>query len=213
MQMAGDLRLVPTEPGLVVADVVDRHAGEMGQQVGGDGSRPAGLAGEHHAVGGDQRLAGDARVGIGREIRVQHRVAEPVGHLVGVTFGDGFGGEQELARIAHGWVLSYRRVGPLLGAAGVWRKAPWGSSIRAGRAGRAAIARVAGTPAATRESIRAEECARNDRPERGRLRPERRPNPGHSRQVAFRPHGGFDPDQCGTLGSAYSHNPQSGISR
>ena len=53
MQMAGDVRLVPTEPGLVVADVVNRHAGKMVQQVGGNGGRPAGLAGEHHAVGGD----------------------------------------------------------------------------------------------------------------------------------------------------------------
>ncbi len=109
VQVAGDLSLVPTEAGLVVADVVDRHAGQMGQQVRSDRGRAAGLAGEHHAVGGDQCLAGDTRVGIGREVSVQHRVAEPVGHLVGMTVGDGFGGEQEFARIAHGWVLSCRR--------------------------------------------------------------------------------------------------------
>ena len=108
VQVAGDLRLVPAEPVLVVADVVDRHAGQMGQQVGRDRGRAAGLAGEHHAVGGDQRLAGDARVRVGREIGVQHRVAEPVGDLVGMAFGDGLGGEQEFARIAHGWFLSRR---------------------------------------------------------------------------------------------------------
>ncbi len=101
VQVAGDLRLVPAEPGLVVADVVDRHAGEMGQQVGRDGGRPAGLAGEHHAVGGDQRFAGDARIGVGGEIGVQHGVAEPVGDLVGMALGDRLGGEQEFARIAH----------------------------------------------------------------------------------------------------------------
>ncbi len=103
VQVAGDVRLVPAETGLVVADVVDRHAGKVVQQVGGDRSRATGLAGEHHAVGGDQRLAGDARVGIGREVGIQHRVAEPVGDLVGMTFRDGFGGEQELARVAHDW--------------------------------------------------------------------------------------------------------------
>ena len=95
-------RLLPTEAGLVVADIVDRHAGEMRQQVGRDGVGPAGLAGEHHAVGGDQRLAGDARIGVGGEEGVQHRVAEPVGDLVGMALRDGLGGEQEFAGVAHG---------------------------------------------------------------------------------------------------------------
>ena len=126
MQVAGDLRLVPAEAGLVVADVVDRHAGQMGQQVGRDRGRAAGLAGEHHAVGGDQRLAGDARVGVGGEVGVQHRVAEPVGDLVGMAFGDGLGGEQELARIAHGWFLSYRGDGALWGRPACVAESPLG---------------------------------------------------------------------------------------
>ena len=57
------------------------------------------------------------RIGVGGQKGIQHRVAEPVGNLVGMPFGDRFGGEQELARVAHGWFLSSsRRVG-----AGGWR--------------------------------------------------------------------------------------------
>ena len=124
VQMAGDFRLVPTEARLVVADVVDRHPGEMRQQVGGDGGGPAGLAGEHHAVGGDQRLAGDARIGIGGQVCIQHGVAEPVGDLVGMAFGNGFGGEQELARIAHRWVSPGPLGRPLTGGCRCVRETP-----------------------------------------------------------------------------------------
>src|ERR1700722_8919780 len=130
--MTGDFRLVPTEPVLVVADVVDRHAGEMMDQVGCDRSRATCLAGEYDAVGGDQGLAGHARVGIGAEIGVEHGITEPVGDLVGVPFGDGLGSEQEFAFIAHGWFLSRRGGWGYVRRADwrpVWRKAPGGSSV------------------------------------------------------------------------------------
>ena len=103
MQVALDAGVAPGEAGLVVADVVDRAPREMREQVGGHALRPAGLAGQDHAVGRHHRLAGDARVRIGGEIGVQNRVADAVGHLVGMAFGDRFGCEQELAGIAHGF--------------------------------------------------------------------------------------------------------------
>ena len=193
MQVAGDLRLVPAEAVLVVADVMDRHAGEMRQQVGRDRRGPAGFAGEHDAVGGDQRLAGDARIGIGGEIGVQHRVAEPVGDLVGVPFGDGFGGEQEFARIAHGWFLSRRGVWAATGGGRCVAETPLGVKCRAGLRCRAAIAQVAARLQRHRRSIRAEQCARDDRPEWGMT------SSCTASQHVFRGHGGYDPDQCGTL--------------
>ena len=108
MQVAGDLGLLPAEAFLVVADVVDRHAGEMGQQIGRHRRRPARLAGEHHAVGGHQGLTRDARIGIRRQIGIEDCVAEPIGDLVGMALRDRLGGEQELAGIAHEWFLSCR---------------------------------------------------------------------------------------------------------
>ena len=88
MQVHGDVGGLPVEAVLLIADVADRHAGEMGQQVGRDRLRAAGLAGQHDAVGGDERFAGDAGIGVGGEKCVQHRVAQPVGNLVGMAFRD-----------------------------------------------------------------------------------------------------------------------------
>ena len=55
---------------------------------------PAHLAGQDDAVGGDQGLAGHPGVGIGAQEGVDHRVGDPVGHLVRMALGDGFAGEQ-----------------------------------------------------------------------------------------------------------------------
>ena len=73
----------------------------MGEVFRRDGVRPARLACEDDAVGGHQGFAGHARIGVDREKRVEHGVADPVSNLVGVTFGDRFGRKEVLAGVAH----------------------------------------------------------------------------------------------------------------
>ena len=101
MEMHVDLGVAPGEAGLVVADVMHGESRQMSEVFRGDGIRAAGLAREHDAVGGHQRLAGDARIGVCRQEGVEHRVADPVGDLVGVAFGDRFRREEVLAGVAH----------------------------------------------------------------------------------------------------------------
>ena len=60
----------------------------------------ADLAAEDDALGGHQRLAGDARLGVLGQEQVDDRVGNLVGDLVGMAFGNGFGGEEIGA--AHG---------------------------------------------------------------------------------------------------------------
>jgi hypothetical protein len=101
VQIDRDLRVPPGEALLIIADIMHRHAGEMGEMLGGEGIRPAHLAGENDAVGRHQRLAGDAGIRVRRQIGVHHGIGDPVGNLVGMPLGDGFGGEQKLSTIAH----------------------------------------------------------------------------------------------------------------
>ena len=70
-------------------------AREMLQQLRRHAAGAADLAGQDDAVGGDQRLAGHAGIGVGGQEGVQHRVGDPVGHLVGMAFGDALRGEQD----------------------------------------------------------------------------------------------------------------------
>ena len=182
------------------------------------------------------------RIGIGGQEGVQHRVAEPVGDLVGMAFGDGFGGEQELARVAHGWVLSRRGVGPLTGGRPVCGGKPPGGQV-SGSGLRRAWLQSPRSPARGRQRGGASEP--NNGPATIRLWLNRPRDAGRSRMPSprargtgsidmsrpaparpayriptfprhalhrFRGHRGFDPDQCGTKGPAYSHNPR-GISR
>ena len=99
--LARDVRLGHVRPG-----------DDQGQRVlverGGEGAvgvdavkRPGGgvdvardLAGQDHAVGGDQGLAGDARIRIGLQEEIDDRVGDAVADLVGVTLGDGFTGRR-----------------------------------------------------------------------------------------------------------------------
>ena len=73
---------------------VDDLAGELRDV---DVGRRRDLAGDDAQPRGEQRLAGDAAVGILGEDRVEHGVADLVGHLVGMALGDALGGEGELA--------------------------------------------------------------------------------------------------------------------
>ncbi len=52
------------------------------------------LAGDDAQVRRDEGLASDAALGVARQARVEDRVRDLVGHLVGVTHGDGFGSEE-----------------------------------------------------------------------------------------------------------------------
>ena len=102
VQMHGHIGMLPMKTFLLIADVADGHTGQMRQQFGRDRAGAAGFTGQDDAVGGDQRFTGDARIGVGGQERVQHRVADPVRDLVGVAFGNRFRGKQIFARVPHG---------------------------------------------------------------------------------------------------------------
>ncbi len=93
MQQDVDLRLLPMEAFLLVADVLHRQARDMGDPVLGDVARPAGLAGDDDPVGGGERLAGGADspgVEAGRRALAEEQVHDFVGNavadLVGMPF-------------------------------------------------------------------------------------------------------------------------------
>ena len=101
MQMHEYLRLAPGKSLLVIADIMHCHPGKMGQMLGRDGLRAAGLAGQDDAVGGHQRFTRHARIGIGGQIGIDDGIGNPVRNLVRMTFRDRFGREQKLTSIAH----------------------------------------------------------------------------------------------------------------
>jgi hypothetical protein len=80
----------------VVADLADRLAGDLGEvevRLGAD------LAGDHHQVGVDERLAGDPgllALTVGHH-GVEDAVGDLVANLVGMTLGYGLGREEVLA--------------------------------------------------------------------------------------------------------------------
>ncbi len=88
-----DLHLLPVEPGLLVADVLDRPARRLLHHRGGDGGRPANLAGQHHPIGGGEGLDRDPRLGLGGQEGVDDRIRDAIADLVGMTFGNRFTGE------------------------------------------------------------------------------------------------------------------------
>ena len=97
MQQNLDVGLVPVEAVLLVADVLDGHARDVRSpnpvvMVFG----AARLAGDHHLVGGRQRLAGDAQLpGIDAGLRpfaeeqIDHLVGNAVADLVGMALRNG----------------------------------------------------------------------------------------------------------------------------
>ncbi len=101
MQEDLDIAGLPVEALLLVADVLDRAAHHALDLLVGDGLRPAGLTGDHHLVGGGERLACRAdRPGIDARLRalaieqVDDLVGNPVADLVRVSLGHRFAGEQ-----------------------------------------------------------------------------------------------------------------------
>ena len=99
--MNRDIGGLPGKSGLVVANILDRHAAEMGEVFMRHAARPASFAGQHHAIGGHQCFASDAGIGIGGQERVKHRIAQSVGNLVGMAFRDRLGSEKIFALVAH----------------------------------------------------------------------------------------------------------------
>ncbi len=103
VEMVGEVEPVPVEPVLLVADLAD-HAAHRGLDLLADAGRPialavhdplaANLAGQDDAVGGGHGLAGDARLGVLGQEQVDDGVGNLVRDLVGMAFGNGFGGEQ-----------------------------------------------------------------------------------------------------------------------
>ena len=99
---------------LVVADVLDHAAGDLGDHLAIDHRLvavlaeqrrlAAALAGNHDLIGGAQRLAAEARVDLAVvgdaeldvifEEGIEDRIRNLVTNLVGVPFGNGLAGEE-----------------------------------------------------------------------------------------------------------------------
>ena len=87
---------VEAEIAVVVADLVDRPADDLGDV---DVGRRRDLAGDDDQPRVDQRLAGDPAARILREDGVENAVGDLVADLVRVTLRHRLGGEQELALV------------------------------------------------------------------------------------------------------------------
>ena len=81
-----ELGEVPVEPLLLVADLAHGAPRRRLDQLGRHALGPAHLARHDDAVGGDQRLDGDARRRIGGEVEIDHRIGDAVAHFVGMAF-------------------------------------------------------------------------------------------------------------------------------
>ncbi len=84
------------ELGVRVADLADRLAGDL-LDVDVDGRRD--LTGHDHQPRVDEGLAGDAPVRVVAQHGVEDAVRDLVGHLVGVTLGDGLGSEEVVVHL------------------------------------------------------------------------------------------------------------------
>ena len=105
VQQVGDFTGGVVKLVLLVPDILDRGAGNAVnrchhlRQLGR--VRQADLATNHHAVGGGKGFACDAGLGLDGQERVQHGVGNPVTQFIGVSFGNGFRGEN-IVRTCHG---------------------------------------------------------------------------------------------------------------
>ena len=93
--------------GVVVADALDgvaRHLDVVHMRVGGD------FTGQHDQAGVGQGFSGHAAARVLFENCVQNRVRNLIGHLVGVTFRNGFRGKEIIARHVHEFQVGLRGV-------------------------------------------------------------------------------------------------------
>ncbi len=84
---------LPVEALLLVTDLAHGAPRRFLDELRRHALRPAHLARHNDAVGGDQGLDGDPRIGIGGEIEIDHRVGDAIAHLVGMTLRHRFTGE------------------------------------------------------------------------------------------------------------------------
>lgn len=101
MQQDLDVAGLPVEAFLLVADVLDGAADDALDLLVGHRLRTAGLAGDHHLVGGRERLAGgadlpgvDAGLGPFAVEQIDDLVGNAVADLVRMTLGHGLAGEE-----------------------------------------------------------------------------------------------------------------------
>ena len=82
---------------MLVVDVTDfaNHLADDFRIV--DRGRGGNLAGHHRHARGDQRLAGDAAIGVLGEQGIENTIGNLVGEFVGVSHADRLASEQELA--------------------------------------------------------------------------------------------------------------------
>ena len=100
MQVHPDVRALPVETRLLVADVAGRLAHPRLDVVRSDGVGAPHLAGEDHEVRRAQRLARDARAGVGGEIHVDDGIGDPVADLVRMTLRDRLAREQMTCHVS-----------------------------------------------------------------------------------------------------------------
>jgi hypothetical protein len=97
------MQVLPVEAVLLIADLAhDIAHGRLdfllraGRPVAlaVDHAIAAHLARQHDELGGGERLAGDARLGVFGKEKIDDGVGNLVRHLVGMAFGNAFGGEE-----------------------------------------------------------------------------------------------------------------------
>jgi len=101
VKINGDFHRLPVEAVLPVADVLDRRPGDFRHPVfihparrRDQRLRPPDFAGEHDAVGGAKRLAGDAGVVVKGEKSVNDGIRNAVADFVRMSFRDRFTGKK-----------------------------------------------------------------------------------------------------------------------
>ena len=74
MQVAFNIGMLPMKAFLLIPNVMDREPRQMDQIFRRDFPGAAHFARQHHAIGGDQRFAGDAGIGISGQECVQNGI-------------------------------------------------------------------------------------------------------------------------------------------
>ena len=116
MQVVFNGQVLPVEAGLLISDAPHRLAHHAVNLAPGaklpisariDHAAAAHFTGQHDAVGGGQRFAGNPGFRILGQEQIDHGVGNLVCHLVGMAFRHGFGGEDEAAA-GHDTLLTMR---------------------------------------------------------------------------------------------------------
>src|SRR5690349_20355154 len=107
VDQAFDLGMLPVEAFLLVADQLDALTRRLDELVLGDAGGTAHLARKHDAVGGGERLAGDARRRIRTQEDIDHRIGNLIAYLVRMSFRYGLAGTKKIA-LGHVYLLASR---------------------------------------------------------------------------------------------------------